>query len=142
MPAPTTVLERRREPETPLPPTGGGKVGGARTRWLHISVRGVLVHHLTSAPVLWLTGAMPNLVVYVPARLARSLEAIGVSEDLQRRACREVLVGLADGELGAGEPEAATSPAGGGSRPAVRPPAPSRSSKRSFRPDPKGGSGR
>lgn len=40
---------------------------------------------------------MPNLVVYVPADVARVLEAKGVSEDLQRKACKEVLVGLADG---------------------------------------------
>ena len=98
---------------------------------------------------------MPNLVVYVPARLARSLEAIGVSEDLQRRACREVLVGLADGELGAGEPEAAgvsargvrrgagvPSEAGGrvASSPSERQAASPAPSSREVRPDFKGGS--
>ena len=76
---------------------------------------------------------MPNLVVYVPARLARSLEALGVSEDIQRRACREVLAGLADGELGAGEPSGGSAPSAERGR--ASSPAPS-----SFRPDFKGGS--
>ena len=44
-------------------------------------------------------GGMPNLVVYVPADLARTLEAKGISEDLQRRACKEVLVGLGAGDV-------------------------------------------
>lgn len=74
---------------------------------------------------------MPNLVVYVPADVARALDAKGVSEDLQRRACKEVLVGLANGELGSGEVPAAGSPPVAGA--AVSPvPSP-----RVFRPDPK-----
>ena len=91
---------------------------------------------------------MPNLVVYVPADVARALEVRGVSEDVQRRACREVLVGLADGGLGAGGSEQAR-PVGADAGD-HRPPAPSsldavspdntqgvRVGKASFRPDPK-----
>ncbi len=70
---------------------------------MHTSIPGHLVHYLTNALVGWYGGAMPNLVVYVPADVARALEARGVSEDLQRRACKEVLAGLADGGLGAGD---------------------------------------
>lgn len=61
---------------------------------------------------MWYTSAMPNLVVYVPADVARALEVKGVSEDIQRRACKEVLVGLANGELGAGGVVAPGSPSG------------------------------
>lgn len=75
---------------------------------------------------------MPNLVVYVPADVARALEVRGVSEDVQRRACREVLVGLADGGLGAGEPEAGGVVSRAGAEPVSPAPSP-----RVFRPDPK-----
>ena len=57
---------------------------------------------------------MPNLVVYVPADVARALEVKGVSENVQRRACKEVLAGLADGGLGAGEPQAVVASAAEG----------------------------
>jgi hypothetical protein len=59
---------------------------------------------------------MPNLVVYVPADVARALEANGVSENLQRRACKEVLIGLANGELGSGEAPLKSPPVAGAGR--------------------------
>ena len=47
---------------------------------------------------------MANLVVYVPVRVERALEAMGISPDVQRRACVEVLTGLSEnGGLGSGE---------------------------------------
>ncbi len=117
---------------------------------MHTSGSGVLVHYLTSGLVLCMMRGMPNLVVYVPASVARALVVLGVSEDLQRRACREVLEGLAGGELGAGEPETTgVVVAGAVQADAVGPvasvtaarkpasPAPSSFEKRSFRPDPK-----
>lgn len=42
---------------------------------------------------------MPNLVVYVPADVARALEALGVPQNIQRKACQEVLVELSNGGL-------------------------------------------
>lgn len=87
---------------------------------------------------------MPNLVVYVPADVARVLEAKGVSEDVQRRACREVLVGLADGGLGAGELDADVPGPVRSPSPAPSPRVPLNSvsgfspDARKFRPDPKG----
>ena len=104
--------------------------------------------------VLWLTSAMPNLVVYVPARVARALEAMGVSEDVQRRACKEVLVGLADGELAAGDLTEGGQARGGVASPGptsrdgqansrkVARTTPSSPAASSFRPDFKGGSKR
>jgi hypothetical protein len=92
---------------------------------------------------------MPNLVVYVPADVARALEVQGVSENMQRLACREVLTGLADDGLGRGD---AVSTAGGGvtdTAPVrksprvgssdIPAPPPSPGVERSFRPDPKKG---
>lgn len=99
---------------------------------------------------------MPNLVVYVPADVARALEAKGVSEVVQRRACNEVLYGLAENGLvaggvvvsrglGSGEVSAPSPPVAGAGSPepspldVVSPDAAQgvRVGKASFRPDPK-----
>ena len=69
---------------------------------------------------------MPNLVVYVPAGLARELAALGVSLEVQRRACHAAVKALANGGLGAGEPRVADPP--GRSAEAVAPAAVSQSS--------------
>ena len=92
---------------------------------------------------------MPNLVVYVPADVARALEAIGVSQDIQRKACKEVLVGLAESGDVPGAAITGEVATDGEARHRVTPPRPrvrispspdSASPDRSFRPDFKGGS--
>lgn len=90
---------------------------------------------------------MPNLVVYVPADVARALEMMGVSEDIQRKACKEVLAGLAAGAqtvggVGANDGSPSGAKAGGSSVVTAREssrPSPA-ASLRSFRSDFKGGS--
>ena len=100
---------------------------------------------------------MPNLVVYVPADVARALEVKGVSQDLQRKACKEVLAGLANGGLEEGvarasgrrEAAAPSSSPPSGEDAVPREPvsesrvtaSPSSPGSRQFRPDPKSSSG-